>query len=84
MSIFHTTANGGTGTTWRQLGDTDYGAIGVTTVVDVSAALLMSHLVCEASWPAYAATLPQIVVFSSLAVSCPISHPPCAHIASSV
>lgn len=78
MSIFHTTANGA-GPTWRQLGDTDYGAIGFTTVVDVSAALLMSHVVCEASWPVYAATIPQIVVFSSLAVSCRMSHPGYVH-----
>lgn len=75
MSIFHTIASDGDATTWRQLGDTDYGAIGFATVVDMAAAMLVTHVLWEASWPAYAATIPQIVVFSSLAVSCCVPRP---------
>lgn len=69
MSIYQTIASDGAGPTWRQLGDTDYEAIGLAVVVDVAAALLVAHVMCEASWPAYAGTIPQLVVFSSLAVS---------------
>ncbi|CAN0078184.1 unnamed protein product, partial [Pylaiella littoralis] len=67
MSIYQTIASDGAGPTWRQLGDTDYEAIGLAVVVDVAAALLVAHVMCEASWPAYAGTIPQLVVFSSLA-----------------
>lgn len=56
-----------------QLGGADYGTIGFVVVVDVAVTLLVAHILWEASWPAYAAAIPQIVMLSSLAVSCCIS-----------
>lgn len=81
MSISQTTsAIEDAGPTWRQLGETDFGAIGFATGIDVAAALLLGHIMWKASWPPYAAVMPQIVVFSSLAVSCRVLHPPCTEI----
>lgn len=69
MPTFLTTAGPGAGPAWQPLGTEDYGAIGFTTVVDVAAALLVVHVVSNAGWPPYTAAIPQIIVFSSLAVS---------------
>lgn len=76
MSTSQTSTSDEAGPTWRQLGETDFGAIGFATGVNVAAALLLAHVVWEASWPPYATIIPRIVVFSGLAVSCRVSHPP--------
>lgn len=66
MPTYHTKE---AGPTWQPLETSDLGAIGFTTVVDVAAALLLVHVVSNAGWPPYTAAIPQIIVYSSLAVS---------------
>lgn len=68
MTSFETTAGPGAALTWQPVGVTDYGAIGVTTIVDVSVALLLAHVIWNGDWPPYTAAIPQVVVYASLAV----------------
>ncbi|CAM9180196.1 unnamed protein product [Scytosiphon promiscuus] len=67
MASFETTAGPGAGLTWQPLGVTDYGAIGLTTVIDVAVTLLLTHVVWNGGWPPYTAAIPQVVIYASLA-----------------
>lgn len=68
MATTETISGVGVGPAWEPLGTMDYGIIGATTVVDVTAALFIVHVMWNAGWPPYTAADPQLLVYSSMAV----------------
>lgn len=54
--------------TWQPLGTTDFGAVGIATVVVVAVALLLLHVGWNEQWPPYSAASPLLIIYASLAV----------------
>ncbi|CAM9975069.1 unnamed protein product [Ectocarpus sp. 12 AP-2014] len=67
MATIETISGVGAGPAWKPLGTMDYGIIGATTVIDVTAALFIVHVVWNAGWPPYTAADPQLLVYTSMA-----------------
>ncbi|CAB1111553.1 unnamed protein product [Ectocarpus sp. CCAP 1310/34] len=67
MATIETISGVGAGPAWTPLGTMDYGIIGATTVVDVTTALFIVHVVWNAGWPPYTAADPQLLVYTSMA-----------------
>lgn len=68
MAMIETISGVGAGPAWEPLDTMDYAIIGATTVVDVTAALFIMHVVWNAGWPPYTAADPQLLVYTSMAV----------------
>ena len=68
-------AGGGGGTAagaaegWNELGKADLAALGIASCVDVAIALVAVHVAFNHAWPPYRAVIPELVVYTGLAVS---------------
>lgn len=60
---------GGGGAEWDSLGTGDLSALGIASCVGVVIAIVVLHVACNKAWPPYRTVIPELVVYTGLAVS---------------
>ena len=60
---------GGAAAEWDELGKGDLAALGIASCVDVAIALVAIHVAFKRTWPPYRAVIPELVMYTGLAVS---------------
>lgn len=54
---------------WDSLGTADLSALGIASCVDLVIAIIVLHVACNKTWPPYKTVIPELVMYTGLAVS---------------